>query len=167
MVTVNGNEITLVLGIIAAVLIISSIAAILIKEFRHKREHRDEEKALNAETDNTPIEIPARGFSLLRTFNRAGYHRAGTLQEPINKKPSRASSMLRSLSGLTRFRSRRATQASDLEKQYTAYGGPSAAEIRNAIRAKKSTAAKETANTAHTFYQSREQQWTQVALDSA
>lgn len=166
MVTVNGNEITLALGIIAAVLIISSIAAILIKEFRHEREHRDEEKALNAETDNAPIELPARGFSLLRTFNRAGYHRAGTQEEPIDKIPSRASSMLRSLSGLTRFRSKRATPASDLHNQYTAYGGPSAAEIRDGIRAKKSMAAEETANTAHTPYQSREQQWTQVALDS-
>lgn len=166
MVTVNGNEITLALGIIAAILIISSIAALLIKDFCHKRAHRDEEKALNAETDNAPIELPARGFSLLRAFNRAGYHRAGAQEEPINQSPSRASSMLRSLSGLTRFRSKRAIPRKDFENQITAYGGPSAAEIRDEIRARKSMADAETANTVHTVYQSREQQWSQVALDS-
>lgn len=164
MINVNGNEITLAFGIIGAIIVVGTIVAKLIKDFQYKRKHRHEEKILNAETDNTSIELPARGFSVLRGFGRAGHGLASAEEQPINKSPSRASSILRSLSTMTRFRSRVITRPSDLESQITAYRSPSAAEIRDEIRSRASIPSEQRAPSS--VYQSRSQQWTEIALDS-
>ena len=164
MVNVNGNQVTLALGVVAAIVVVSSLIALFIRELRYKRKHRDEEKMLNAETDNTSIELPARGFSLLRAFSHAGQSRASAKPRDLNRNPSKASSMLRSLSRLTRFRSKRTTATRDLESQITAYQSPSAAPIRDAIQSEASTSNQ--VQSPQAIYQSRDQHWTRVPLHS-
>ena len=164
MVNVNGNQITLALGVVAAIVVITSLIALLIRELRYKRKHRDEEKILNAETDNTSIELPTRGFSLLRAFSRAGHSRASADSQNLNRNPSKASSMLRTLSRFTRFRSKRRAPTRDLESQITAYRSPSAAQIRDEIRSRASIS--QEAFSPPAIYKTRHQQWTQVPLHS-
>lgn len=164
MFNVNGNQVTLALGVVAAIVIVASLTAMLIKKLHYRRNHRDEEKLLNAETDNTSIELPARGFSLLRAFSRAGHRRASAEPQDLNRNPSKASSMLRSLSRLTRFRSKKSAPTKDLESQNTAYRSPSAAQIRDEIRSGAGTSNQ--VQSPHTVYQSRNQQWTRVPLHS-
>ena len=164
MVNVNGNQVTLALGVVAAIVVITGLVALLIKELRYKRKHRDEEKKLMAETDNASIELPARGFSLLRAFSRAGHNRASAEPRNLNRNPSKASTMLRSLSRLARFRSKRNAPTRDLESQNTAYQGPSAAQIRDAIRSRAGTSQEVLSPPA--IYKSKDQQWTQVPLHS-
>ena len=164
MVNVNGNQVTLALGVVAAIVVVASLTAMLIKELRYRRKHRDEEKLLNAETDNTSIELPSRGFSLLRAFSRAGHSRASAEPQDLNSNPSKASSMLRSLSRLTRFRSKKNAPTRDLESQDTAYRSPSTAQARDEIPSRASTSHQ--VQSPRTIYQSRNQQWTRVSLHS-
>ena len=164
MVNVNGNQVTLALGVVAAIVVVASLLAMLIKELRFKRKHRDEEKILNTETDNTSIELPTRGFSLLRAFSRAGRSRASAEQQDLNRKSSKATSMLRSLSRLTRFRSRRNKPIKDLESQITAYRSPSAAQINDENQSRARTPHQ--IQTLNAIYQSRNQQWTRIPSHS-
>ena len=156
MVNVNGNQVTLALGVVAAIVVVTSLLALLIRELRYKRKHRDEEKILNAETDNSSIELPIRGFSLLRAFSRAGHSRASADSPNLNRNPSKASSMLRTLSRFTRFRSKRRAPRRDLESQITAYRSPSAAQIRDEIQSRASTS--QEALSPPPIYKSRHQQ---------
>ena len=161
MVNVNGNQVTLALGVVAAILVIASLIALLIKELRYKRKHRDEENILNAETDNTSIELPTRGFSLLRAFSRAGRSWASAEPQNVKRNPSKASSMLRSLSRFTRLRSKRSPPTRDLESQITAYQSPSTAQT-DEIRSRASISEE----VVSPLYKSRDQQWTQVPIHS-
>ena len=160
MVNVNGNQVTLALGVLAAIVVVASLLAMLIKELRYKRKHRDEEKILNTETDNTSIELPARGFSLLRAFSRAGRSRASAERQDLNRNSSKATSMLRGLSRLTRFRSRRNKSIIDLESQITAYRSPSVAQIKDENQSRASTSHE--IQPLNAIYQSRNQQWTRI-----
>ena len=168
MVNVNGNTVLIALGIIAATLVISSIIAMLIKDFRHKRQHRAKEKYLNAETDTRPIDVPNRGFSLLRALSKAARHRASAALPVASTTPSRGSSILRVFSR-RRWRSKPASLR-DLENQTIAYRTPTAAEIRCAMR---SGATDSEVDLSHSglhsptgFYQSRGQQWARISLHS-
>ncbi|KAL8788387.1 MAG: hypothetical protein Q9195_007345 [Heterodermia aff. obscurata] len=164
MVNVNGNQVTLALSVVAAVIVVASLIALFIRELRYKRKHCEEEKMLNAETDNTSIELPARGFSLLRAFSHAGHNRASAEPQDLNRTSSKGTSMLRSLSRLASFRSKRNGPTRDLESQITAYRSPSAAQIRDGIRSTAGTSNQ--VQSPRPIYQSRNQQWTRISLHS-
>ena len=162
MVTIDGNHITIGFGIIAAILIVSALIAFYIKAYKHHSQNREEEDRLNAETDNTSIEIPARGFSLLRALN--GRDKASHPPQPDTQTPSRTASVLRSLSRVGRWHSKRnpTPPRKDLENQITEYRGPSAKDIPE----EPSTSG---VPTQQPFpYQSRGQMWrnTQPELDT-
>ena len=147
----------MVLGIIAAAIVVSGIIALQIKSYRYYCRHREEEMRLNAETDTTPIQLPARGFSLLREWASSGSIDAHSSAQSDGAPLSRGSSVLRTLSQMGRWGPRRAAPMTDLENQITEYRGAATANLQDQTNASASTNCP--AHAELSLYQSRSQQW--------
>ena len=164
MVHINGNTITIALGIFAAIIVISGIIILQIKSFRYYCQHREEEMRLNAETDSTPIQLPARGFSLLREWASHGNVGSHSSQQPDGAL-SRGASLVRTLSQMGRWRSPRVAPTTDLESQVTEYRSVTIANFQAQTRDSDSIAGPARAESS--LYQSRGQQWgSQASLPS-
>ena len=144
------------LGIIAAIIVISGIIILQIKSFRYYCQHREEEMRLNAETDSTPIQLPARGFSLLREWASHGNVGSHSSQQPDGAL-SKGASLVRTLSQMGRWRSPRAAPTTDLENQVTEYRGVLTADPQAQTSASASMIGPASAELS--LYQSRGQQW--------
>ena len=165
MVHINGNTITIALGIIAAIIVISGIIILQIKSFRYYCQHREEEMRLNAATDSTPIQLPTRGFSLLRGWTSHGKIGSHSSQQSDGAF-WRGASVVRTLSQTGRGRSPRVAPMTDLESQITEYRGVTIADPQN-----QTSASTNTVGPAHaelSLYQSLGQQWgSQASLHPA
>ena len=164
MVKIDRNTITVALSVIAAIIVLSSIIALQIKSYLRHRRNQEEEQRLNAETDNTSIELPSRGFSLLRAFNRAVYSQNSATPQPDYESPPRGASILRALNRPSRWGSRRAAPNSDVENQTTGYRSPSVADTRDEIQTRARSPYEQRPTLF--LYQSRGHQWSRVSLDS-
>ena len=145
----------MILGIVAAAIVVSGIIALQIKSFRHYCRHREEEMRLNAETDSTPIQLPARGFSLVRKWASHGSINSHYRPQPEGASLTRGASVLRTLSQMGRLGSQRAVPTTDLENQITEYRGATAANHQDQTTASASTDSLARGE----FYQTRGQQW--------
>ena len=121
---------------------------------------------LNAETDSTPIQVPARGFSLLREWASSGSINSQPSSQPDGAPLSRGASVLRTLSQMGRWGSHMPVPTTDLENQLTEYRGAAVVSVQDQTNASTSTDGP--ARSDLSFYQTRGQQWgSQASLHHA